>query len=182
MTFVIVIAVTAAAFAAGMLFPGLRELETRRAAIAAELDQAQQAQAEVSDMSAMYAGIIKLKEREYQLWNQIPVEPRFSEFLNQLSQELKATGINEYDVQRPPARELDPTRLPESLRLAAHIVVLPVALKFECDANQMQRLLDRIEGVERLVHVDDLKIQNDEKSPGRLSVELVLQVYHRRRT
>lgn len=180
LAFVAIVLISAGGFAVGMVVPGWRELESERDRIGVELDQAQQAQAAVSDMTAMYSNVLQLKEREFQLWERIPVEPRVSEFANGLVKSLATLGITQSDIQQELAKNVDETKLPETLRLASNITVLPMTIKFDANFNQVAQFLDAIAAMPRLVHVDDLRLQNNESKPGRLRVAIVLHAYHRR--
>lgn len=180
MTFIAIIVGVSVAFGALMMCPGLRELESRREAIGAELDKTKAIQATVTDMSALYAEILRVRGRELALWEQVPAEPRFSEFLNGLSRCLASSGITKYDVQPQLAKEIDATKLPESLNLIGQIAVQPVELRFEAEFMQVFGLLGELEGLSRLIHVDRLQMTCDEKNRDTLQVELVLQAYYRR--
>ncbi|MBX3394865.1 MAG: hypothetical protein KF841_05820 [Phycisphaerae bacterium] len=179
-TFIAIIVVVSGAFGSLMMVPGLRELEKRREAIGAELNETKQIQAVVADMSSLYAEILRVRGRDLTLWEQVPAEPRFSEFLNGLSRCLSAGGITKYDVQPQLAREIDATKLPESLNLIGQIAVQPVELKFDAEFKQVFELLAEMERLNRLIHVDRLQMTCDDKNAETLHVELVLQAYYRR--
>jgi len=178
--FVAVIVVAAGAFAAGFMFPGLRELSRERDKISVEIDKARQMQSQLGDMSKLYEGLMTLRENEQSLWYLIPMEPRLGQLQGRLATLAEESGIEAPEIQPNTPLDVEPSRLPEQLRLAANLTVQPIMVKFEGQFDQLTGFLAAIEKMERLVRVDSLKIVNNEQKPGRIVVEMLLHAYHRR--
>ncbi|HWL92330.1 MAG TPA: type 4a pilus biogenesis protein PilO [Phycisphaerae bacterium] len=180
MTFVGIVLASAGAFTGGLVFPGLHGLEERREKISLELDQAQMIQSSVANLGQLYEQVVELKNEEDRLWSRMPKQARSGEYLDDLSKCLAAAGVEKYSIQPQPSRDVDPAMLPEELKLAANISVLPVTIKFQADFKTLCTILAELEGLERLIHVNALNTSNDEKRPGQLQIELSLVAYYRR--
>lgn len=180
MTFAIVVIVSAGAFGLGLLFPGLRELDERRKTISREIDDAHSAQVSLGSLSDLYNDVLALKQKAHILWGRVPSEPLQAAFRKELFKCIEENGITNVDIQTMAEREVDPSLLPGELELAANISVLPVQLKFETNFASLFSLLSRIEDMDRLVHIDAITATNDEKSPGRIQVDMTVVAYYRR--
>ena len=177
-TVVAIVLVLTSAFVFGLLMPGVGRLREARAELAEKVTKVETDQQQVGDASDLYASILQMDEKTRDFRKRLPAERQFGEFLNDLSDNLEASGIEDYSVQPRPAQVLDQTKLPASLKLTEGTVLLPVVVSFEGDFGGLFEFLRGIESLPRLSHVETLRLVNDEKRPGRVAVELTLCTYH----
>ncbi|MBN2560683.1 MAG: type 4a pilus biogenesis protein PilO [Phycisphaerae bacterium] len=173
----IVVALTAG-FVFGLLIPGSRDIEKVRGEVAEEVAAVRADQQRVGNVSELYASIMEMDERMRDFRKRLPADRQFGEFLNDLSENLKKSDINDYVVQPRRALRLDETRLPETLQLAKGTIILPVRLSFETSFTKLFEFLKNVEALPRLFHVEDVKVVNDEVQPGEVRVEILLHTYH----
>ncbi len=174
-----VVVVLAAGFGLGLLKPGLKKLDERRAKLAAETEQVHERQAQVGDVGELYAGIVQLEREVRDSRSRLPADRQFGEFLGELSENLKEAGLEEYTVEPKPQKTLGKAQLPDSLDVVDGTTILPVKVAFTGGFDNLIGFLERMEGMVRLSHVESLSLVNDEGRPGRISVELELHTYHR---
>ena len=174
-----VVVTLTAGFAAGLLIPGVRDLDQARQEVADKLAVVQTEQQQVGNVSELYSSILQMDVQLTDFRKRLPEDRQFGEFLNDLSENLKRNQIDEYIVQPRPARPLDETKLPADRKLAKDTVILPVSVAFETSFTKLFEFLKSMEAMPRLYHVESLKVVNDEQRPGTVKVELGLQTYHR---
>lgn len=175
----VTVLVSTAAFAWGLLLPGLDELRARQRNIELELKRVEQGQKAVGNVSDLYSSIVSLNKEMSNFRKRLPAERKFGEFLNDLSLCLERSKIKDYNIQPKQAREVISEKLPESLKLAAGTTVLPVSVSFEASFSGVFDFLAQVESLERLAHVESMDMVNNERRPGRVKTEIVLHTYHR---
>lgn len=174
----VVVALTAG-FAFGLLVPGVRRLDHTRQNLTQQAAAVETDQQTVGNVSDVYAAILRINEQMADFQKRLPQDRQFGEFLNEISDHLKKSDIQEYSVQPRPARQVEETKLPEELKLAKGTVILPVSLSFETSFTKLFEFLKSLQAMPRLFHVESMSLLNDETQPGRVRVEMVLQTYHR---
>ncbi len=174
---VLVVCVLTIAFGLGLLRPGLSELRACQDQIADEQAKVQESQNQLGSIGDLYASIMQLDEEVRNFRVRLPVERRFGEFLSELSRSLDNSRITDYMVQPKPVLKVEALTLPESLKLAAGMSILPVNVSFRGTFAQAFEFLSEVEQLPRLVRVEALKLINDENRPGKVSVEVTLHTY-----
>lgn len=172
-----VVAVTSS-FACGLLIPGMGALAQARADLSRKIATVRADQEKVGSVSDLYASIMDMDEQMWDFRKRLPAERQFGEFLNELSENLRKSGIDDYLVQPRPGRPLDGTKLPASMKLAKGTIILPVSVSFRGSFEALFDFLKKMESLSRLSHVANLKMVNDENGPGRVGVEVVFHTYH----
>ncbi len=177
-TVVAIVLVLTSAFVFGLFMPGMGRLREARAELAEKVAKVKTDQQQVGDVSDLYASILHMDEKTRDFRKRLPAERQFGEFLNDLSDNLETSGIEDYSVQPRSAQVLDQAKLPASLKLAEGTILLPVVVSFESDFDDLFKFLRGVESLPRLSHVEMLKLVNDEERPGRVAVEVTLCTYH----
>jgi Tfp pilus assembly protein PilO len=170
--------VLSAGFVFGLLVPGLTELKQCHAEIATLQSDVRKDQKKLGDVSRLYASILEMDDEMRDFRAQLPVERRFGQFLNDLSENLEACSISNYVVQPKPARKVEGEDLPDEFKLAEGTRILEVSISFSGGFDQLFNFLDGISSLPRLSHVESMKVVNDEKHPGRVDVEMIVHAYH----
>jgi Tfp pilus assembly protein PilO len=174
---VLAVAVLTLAFGLGLVRPGLGELRASQHRLAEEQAKVQEAQNGLGSIGELYASILQLDEAVRDFHSRLPTERRFGEFLSDLSQSLENSRITDYVVQPKPVLEVVDSRLPAALRLAAGSNILPVNIAFQSTTAQAFEFLNAVERLPRLVHVESVKLVNDEGHPGTVKVDMMLHTY-----
>lgn len=175
---VALVLVSTGAFAWGLLIPGEKKLRGRYDQIDTELEQVTRLQREVGNVGDLYASILALDREVSGFRHQLPAERKLGEFLGDLSRCLETSGIGDFSIQPRPALELDQATLPNEFSLAKGTVLLPVQLAFDGSFANVFQFLDCVESLQRVSHLETMNMDNDESSPGRLTVKLELHVYY----
>ncbi|MCG8406514.1 MAG: type 4a pilus biogenesis protein PilO [Phycisphaerales bacterium] len=175
----VTVLISTAAFAWGLLLPGLDEFRATHNKIDIELKRLEENQRAAGNISDLYASIVRLNEEMSNFRKRLPAERKFGEFLNDLSLCLERAKIEHYNIQPHQAQEVAPDKLPDELELAVNTTVLPVSVSFEGSFTGVFDFLTRLESLERLTHVESLNVVNNENRPGWVKVEIVLHTYHR---
>jgi Tfp pilus assembly protein PilO len=176
-TAVALVIILTSAFVLGLVRPGLKELHACHTEIADKQAVVHAEQDRLGNVGDLYESILRLDEAMRGFRVRLPVERRFGEFLNDLSEHLKRCKIDDYVVQPRPALRLDESKLPESVKLAAGMTILPVNISFRSSFVQLFDFLGGIESLTRLSHVESIKVGNDEQHPGEVNVEMTLHTY-----
>lgn len=166
-----------AAFGLGLVRPGLGELAASQNQVADEQAKVQQAQNELGSVSNLYASIMQLDEAVRDFRSRLPAERRLGEFLSDLSASLEKHRVADYMVQPKPVLKVEDSRLPLSLKLVSGASILPVNVSFRGTFTQVFEFLSDVEGLPRLVHVESVKLTNDEEYPGKVGVDITLHTY-----
>jgi Tfp pilus assembly protein PilO len=174
----VVLALTAG-FAFGLLLPGWKKLNVVQHDLALKLAAVEADQQKTGNVSDLYASILRINEQMSDFRKRLPQDRQFGDFLNELSEHLKGTDIQQYNVQPKAARPVDEAKLPKDLQLAKGVVVLPVSLSFETDFLRLFDFLKNLHTLGRVFHVESLSATGTETRPGEVRVEMVLQTYHR---
>lgn len=172
----VVVALTGA-FAFGLLLPGAKELDDCHERLGVDQNIVQEKQKQVGDVSHLYASIMEMNEATRDYREKLPADRRFGQFLSDLSAMLRAAQIGDYVVQPRSAMEVDPQKLPASLKLSAGTTILPVNISFEGSFSQVFEFLKGLESMKRVMHVESLRLTNDEDEPGHVAVEMMLHTY-----
>jgi Tfp pilus assembly protein PilO len=172
----LVIALTAA-FVAGLVRPGLKQLSTCQAEITARQAAVRAEQERLGNVGGLYASVLELDEGMRDFRVRLPAERRFGEFLSDLSDNLKKCKIDDYVVQPKPALLVEEGKVPDALKLAGGTAILPVSISFRGSFVQLFDFLTGLESLPRVSHVESIRVVNDEQHPGDVSVEMTLHTY-----
>ena len=176
LAFGIVIVLTAG-FALGFAMPGAKKLRERRDQIASETAQVKTEQERLGNIGELYASIVELDAAMSQFNERLPQQQNFGEFLNSVSENLKAAGVEDFAVQPKPPVALEAAKLPSSLAVAAGTMILPVRITFDGTLAQLVEFQRRMEELARLSQVESMKLANDESHPGHVRVEMLLLTF-----
>lgn len=172
----LVVALTTA-FVLALVRPGMKELKACQAEIADKQAAVCAEQERLGNIGGLFASVLQLDEAMRDFRVRLPEDRRFGEFLNDLSENLKKCGIDDYVVQPKPALLADEGKLPEALKVAAGTTILPVNISFRGTFVQLFDFLAGLESLSRLSHVEAIKVVNDEQHPGSVGVEMMLHTY-----
>ncbi|HKQ50605.1 MAG TPA: type 4a pilus biogenesis protein PilO [Phycisphaerae bacterium] len=172
-----IVVILTAGFAFGFAVPGAKKLRQQRDQIASETAQVKAEQERLGNIGELYASIVALDAAMSEFNERLPQHQNFGEFLNSVSENLKASGVEDFAVQPKPPVALDAARLPSSLAVAAGTMILPVRITFDGTLAQLVDFQGRMEALPRLSQVETLKLDNDEAHPGHVRVEMVLLTF-----
>ncbi len=175
---VAVVVILTAAFAFGLLMPGMKELQASQAGIVSKAEEVSTRQEIVGDVSDLYASILALDEEMHDFQEHLPSDRRLGEFLRDVSNNLQACGVTNYIVQPRPALQVEVEKLPAHLKEAAWTTILPVQVSFRSDFGRVFEFIGKMEAIPRLSHVEALSLVNDEQKPGTVQVEMMLHTYY----
>lgn len=172
-----IVVVLTAGFAFGIALPGSKKLRAQRDQIASETVQVKAEQERLGNIGELYASIVELDKAMSHFRERLPQQQNFGEFLNSVSENLKAAGVEDFAVQPKPPVALEAARLPSSLAVAGGTLILPVRITFDGTLAQVVEFQRRMDELPRLSQVESLKIVNDEAHPGFVRVEMVLLTF-----
>lgn len=173
------VVVIAGGFTLGLLRPGLRELDDRRAQLSAEVQQMRQRQEAVGNIGELYSSIVSMDELMQTFRKRLPTHQQVGEFLRDVSDALAKCGIKDYVVEPGMPHPVDENRIPADKQIVKGTVIIPVSLSFDCEFDSLASFLDRLEGLERLNHLAWMNVTNDTTVPGQVHVEVVIHAFHR---
>jgi Tfp pilus assembly protein PilO len=173
-----VVLVASLGFAAGVLVPGLRDLDRKHIEIATEQQTLKERQNEVGDVSAVYQDLMALSEEVSDFRQRLPNERQSGEFMDDLTKALMSCDIQGYFAQPEPGLRISPDRLPEHLKLAAETEILPVKVTFEAEFRDAFKFIDKLESMPRLVYIEQVDMKTPSDDVGRLSVSMIVHAYH----
>lgn len=172
-----IVVVMTAGFAFGFAFPGAKKLREQRDRIASETAMVKAEQERLGNIGELYATIVELDAAMSRFSERLPQQQNFGEFLNSVSENLKAAGVEDFAVQPKPPVALEAAKLPSSLAVAAGTMILPVRITFDGTLAQLVEFQSRMEELPRLSQVESMKLANDEGDPGNVRIEIELQTF-----
>ena len=167
-----------AAFGGALVRPGMNDLDARYDAVREKMDVVETKQAEVGDVSRLYAAIQELDRAIEDYDVRLPRERDFGPYLEGITHSLRANNIPDYIVQPRTALSVDAELLPKDLALARGTMILPVQVSFRGSFESLFGFLDGLESMDRLSHVQTMELTNTESDPGQVSVSLVVYTYY----
>ena len=168
-----------AVFVWGFALPGVRNLHELQDKATTELQVVEQERRELGDVSRLYASILELNEEVSSFEKRLPTDRMLGDFLSELSHCIASANIDDFAIQPKQELRLDEARLPAELTPAAGTIVLPVNVSFEGSFVEVCNLLDGIEKLDRLAHIEHVDIVNSEERPGHAMAAVVVHAYHR---
>ncbi len=163
-----------AGLAAAMLgcFLALVYVPDSRAARAAT-QKLQQRQAELAEKMTQVRQLPELVDRVARLkpeyaadLDRIPAEPRVAEFLRQVADTLAAETIAKREV------------VPQAERVGPGFAEMPVEIKFEGTFAAVFRVLVRLEALDRVSRIENLKLTSVPDGKGTMHAEVKIVVFH----
>jgi Tfp pilus assembly protein PilO len=176
LAFGIVIVLTAG-FMFGFAMPGTRKLREHRTRIDSETAQIKAEQERLGNVGELYASIVELDAAMSRFRERLPQQQNFGEFLNSVSENLKASGVEDFAVQPKPPVALESAKLPPPLAIAAGTTILPVRITFDGPLTQLVEFQRRMEELPRLSQIESMTLANDEANPGHVRIEMVLLTF-----
>lgn len=177
---IIVIATLAAlamGFTFGLMIPGFDHLDGLRTEAEQEAESLRTDQAQVGDVSSVYASIVDLDEELSDFRQRLPASRRLGSFLSRLSELFMDVGVSDYAIQPRPAMKLSAEALPEPAKRIAGTSILPVQISFDAEFKTVHELLERVEVMSRLVHVETMNLSTRDDGDRVVHVDLVLHTY-----
>ena len=164
-------------FALALMLPGTKKMSAKQAEVSDALKEVQNKQAELGNVSELYASIQAMDQQTKDYREKLPEDKAFGEFLRAVSANLKKEGIEDFVVQPHEPMSIDDTRLSPSYLSAKGTIVLPVSLQFETDLGKLFGFLSQMDKLTRLSTVENMTLLNNENKPGHVAVEMMVHTY-----
>jgi len=177
--FVVIVLALTGAFAAGLLVPGLRNLDHARTDLLDATSRARAAQDAcgnevqlVQEIDALDQALLKSRER-------VPPERCFGEFLNDLAELSRELGVKNVDLRPLPEHPLGPAPDNASKDAAGPTAfVLPVRIRMTCSFQTAYEFLSRRSQMRRLNRVAAIRIDAMDMRPPRVVMSVLLETYY----
>lgn len=157
--------VLAGGFLAGVFYPQHRRIREARQQIALTEQQLQSDRVRAATVPELARQVEQLKRRHRNFDRRLPKQKELGEFLREISTTILAERLTDQVIE------------PGSPTAGALYNVLPIIMQFDGTFGGLANFLSRIDQMERLTRIESIIIEPIEDEPGRLHVEMQLNIY-----